>query len=90
MSLFVIFIVLFVQKFVELELWFDGVFNFNGIIIFEQKLENNWIFNVSEFIFIIYLVVKLNGLVVVVCFGGGYICLVMNYEGYDMVDWFNV
>lgn len=62
----------------------------NGIETPEREPEPNRLFDVSETMLYIFPAdsAKATGQAVVICPGGGYVKLCIDYEGYDMAKWF--
>ncbi|HJD77359.1 MAG TPA: DUF1460 domain-containing protein, partial [Bacteroides reticulotermitis] len=78
----------FAQQPVELALWPDGAPNSNGLTGEEQELQPNRISNVTHPTLTVYRPAKSNGMVIIMCPGGGYSRLAMDHEGHDMASWF--
>lgn len=62
----------------------------NGISTPEREPEKNRLYDVSEAVLYLFPAEKDNatGQAVVICPGGGYLKLCIDYEGYDMASWF--
>lgn len=80
---------LFAQKPLQIALWPEGAPNTNGLSDQEQELKKNRVSNVTVPDLTVYLPKKGNGMMIIMCPGGGYSGLAINHEGHDMADWFN-
>ncbi len=89
LSFLVITTLLFAQKPLELPLWPKGAPNSNELTGPEQGRGNGGASNVTNPTLTVYPADKPNGMVLIMCPGGGYSGLAMNHEGHDMASWFN-
>lgn len=77
------------QQPIELKLWPEGAPNTNEIKGKELEAEKNRISQVTDPTLTVYLPKKGNGMMIIMCPGGGYSRLAMDHEGHDMAAWFN-
>lgn len=76
------------QNMEVIELWTNGAPDDSGLTGEEVQLENGRIGNVTNPTVTVYHPEKPNGMVIIMCPGGGYFRLAPNHEGFDMNKWF--
>ena len=70
-------------------MWPNGAPNNNELTGTEQGRNNGGVSNVTEPTLTVYPAPHPNGMVIIMCPGGGYSGLAMHHEGHDMASWFN-
>lgn len=70
-------------------LWQEGAPTSNGLEGIEEKCVNNRISDVSNPELWVYPAKDPNGMMLIICPGGGYMRLAIDHEGIDLTDWMN-
>lgn len=70
-------------------LWQEGAPTSNGLEGIEEKCVNNRISDVSNPELWVYPAKDPNGMMLIICPGGGYMRLAIDHEGTDLTDWLN-
>lgn len=70
-------------------LWQEGAPTSNGLEGIEEKCVNNRIAEVSNPELWVYPAKDPNGMMLIICPGGGYVRLAIDHEGTDLTDWLN-
>lgn len=74
---------------IEIKLWPDGAPESNGLKASAEENNDEFAVGVSEAILYVYPAEKPNGTAIMMCPGGGYYGLALNFEGHALAEWFN-